>query len=134
MRKKLLYGSWILLYSICAVAGFVVKEPNTLQRVALFIFSALFFLPPFLLLINTYRQQNKKTLRFLRWISGLSLLLTLLLLVANVASALGNELLGNVLYALLVLLSVPMIGSHQWFFSLLLWACLFFATFVNKRK
>ena len=134
MKKKLLYGSWIALYLVCAITGFAVTEPDTLQRVALLIFSALFFLPPWLLLVEAYRQKDTKAMRLLRWISGVSLLLTLILLVANVASALGSATLGNILYTLLVLVSVPMIASHQWFFSLLVWACIFFATLGRKRK
>ena len=134
MKKKLLYGSWILLYIICAVLGFAVTAPDTLQLVSSTIFSALFFVPPCFLLVDAYRQKDQKALCLLRWISGLSLLLTLILLVANVASALGSAALGNVLYVLLVLVSVPMISSHQWFFSLLIWACIFFATLGRKKK
>lgn len=134
MKKKLLFGSWILLYIICAVTGFAVTDPDTLQHAALLLFSVLFFLPPCVLLVDAHKQKDQKTLLLLRWISGLSLLLTLVLLVANVASALGSTTLGNILYALLILVSVPMISSHQWFFSLLLWACIFFATLEKKRK
>ena len=134
MKKKLLYGSWILLYIICAVTGFAVTDPDSLQCAALLIFSVLFFLPPCVLLVDAHRKKDQKALLLLRWISGLSLLLTLILLVANVVSALSSAALGNVLYAVLVLVSVPMISSHQWFFSLLVWACVFFATLGQKRK
>ena len=134
MKKKLLYGSWIALYIICAVLGFAVTAPDTLQLVASMIFSALFFIPPCWLLVDAYRQKDRKALRFLRWVSGLSLLLTLILLVANIASALADAALGNVLHILLVLVSVPMVCSQQAIISLFLWACIFFATLCRKEK
>lgn len=134
MKNKLLYGSWICLYILCAVAGYWVTAPDRLQLFSCMMLSGLFFIPPCLLLVDAYRRKDENTFRLLRWVSGLSLLLTLILLVANVASALGNVVLGNVLYVLLVLVSVPMISSHQWFLSMLIWACIFFATLIKKRK
>ena len=134
MKKNFLYGIWIFLYIFCAAAGFADQAQTTLQQVASLILAALFFVPPIVLLVDAFRQKDKKALKPLRWISGLSLLLTLVFLVANVASALASEALGNALYVLLVLVSVPMICSHQWFLSMLLWACLFFATLGRKQK
>jgi len=134
MKEKLLYGSWIFLYLLCAIAGYWVTEPDRLQLTACMLLSGLFFVPPCLLLVDAYRRKDEKAFRLLRWISGLSLGLTLLMLVANVLSALGSEALGNVLYGILAFVSVPMLSSHQWFLSMLLWACLFFATLVKKRK
>ena len=134
MKKWILYGIWGCLYIICAALGHAVTEPTQLQAGALFVMALLFFVPPVLLLVDAYRQGDKKTALTLRWISGLSLALTLVFLVANVASALGSDALGNALYEILLLVSVPMICSQQWFFSLFLWACIFFATLGRKRK
>lgn len=134
MKKWILYGIWGCLYIFCAALGYAVTQPSDLQIFALVTLSLLFFLPPMLLLVDARRQQDKKTLLTLRWISGLSLLLTLIFLVANVASALGSDAMGNALYELLILVSVPMICSQHWFLSLFLWACIFFATLSRKRK
>lgn len=134
MKKWILYGSWGCLYILCAVLGFAVIEPYGLQFSALVVLSLLFFLPPAVLLVDAYRQKDRKTLCLLRWISGGSLLLTLIFLVANVLSALGGETLGNVLYGVLVLVSVPMVSSQYWFLSMFLWACIFFATLRQKKK
>lgn len=134
MKKWILYGIWGCLYIICAALGYAVTEPSGLQFFALAALSLLFFAAPVLLLVDAHRQGDKKTLLTLRWISGLSLGLTLVFLVANVASALGSEALGNAMYALLVLVSVPMVSSQHWFLSIFLWACIFFATVGRKRK
>lgn len=134
MKKWILYGIWGCLYITCAALGYAVTEPTGLQAVALLIMALLFFVSPAILLVDAHRQKDKKTLVTLRWISGISLVLTLIFLVANVASALGSEALGSVLYELLILVSVPMICSQQWFLSMFLWACVFFATFGRKQK
>lgn len=134
MKKWMLYAIWGCLYVVCTALGYVVTGPDKMQETALFIISLIFFLPGAVLLVNARRQQDKKTLRTLRWISGLSLGLTLLLLVANIASALGSEALGNALYEILILVSVPMVCSRNWALSLLLWACIFCATLAWKKK
>lgn len=134
MKKKFLYGIWIFLYVLCAAAGFADREQTTLQQVASMILAGLFFVPPVVLLVDAFTQKDNTAKKTLRWISGLSLLLTLIFLVANVTSALAGEALGNVLHIFLVLVSVPMICSHQWFLSLLVWACIFFVTLGRKRK
>ena len=134
MKKWILYGTWGCLYIVCAVLGLAVAEPEGLQVFGLMSFALLFFVPPVLLLIDAIRQKDAKTCLRLRWISGLSLALTLVLLVANVASALGSDALGSVMYGFLVLVSVPMVCSQHWFLSLFLWACIFFATLGRKQK
>ena len=134
MKKWILYGIWICLYASCAVSGFLVADPSGQQQWALLVLSLLFFVPPALLLVDAYRFKEQKTFLLLRWISGLSLALTLVLLVTNVVSALGSEALGTAMYYILVLVSVPMICSQRWFFILFLWACVFFATLGQKKK
>ena len=134
MKKWILYGLWGCLYIFCAALGYAVTAPTQLQSFALLVLSLLFFVPPALLLVDAYRQKAQKTLRILRWVSGVSLALTLVLLIANIASALGGAALGNALHVILILVSVPMICSQHWFLSVFLWACVFFATLGQKQK
>lgn len=133
MKKSVLYIIWACLYFLCAGLGHI-SEPAPVQAVALTLFALFFFVPGTILLIQALRKQDKKTLLQLRWISGLSLGLTFALLLANVFSVLGSELLGDVLYEFLIFVSVPMICSQYWFASLFLWACLLFATFPFKKN
>lgn len=133
MKKTILWCSWVFFYAICAGLGYI-TDPADSQKPALLILALLFFVPGAILLIDALRAKDQKTLLRLRWISGLSLALTLVLLVANVMSALSSEAVGNVLYELLIFVSVPMICSQQWLLSLFLWACLLFATLLGRKK
>ena len=134
MRKKLiLWCAWGLLYILCVPFSYI-NDPEPAQSVALLLLGLIFFLPGVLLLIDALRSKDKRTLLILRWISGLSLALTLCFLVGNVFSALGSDALGETMYGFLVLVSVPMLCCRQWALSLLLWALLFFATIVKPPK
>lgn len=133
MKKLILWCIWVFLYALCAGLGYI-SDPSDSQKPALLIMALIFFIPGLLLLIDGLRSRDQKTLLQLRWISGLSLALTLVLLVANVMSALASEAVGNVLYEVLIFVSVPMICSQQWLLSLFLWACLLFATLPGRRK
>jgi len=68
-----------------------------------------------------------------RILAILSLSLSLIALVANFLSILGTEALGNALYVVLVLVSVPMVCGQYWVMSLFLWACLLMASFIRKK-
>lgn len=134
MKKKvILWSVWGTLYIICVPFSYI-SEPTATQSVALLLLGLIFFIPGAVLLVDALRSKDTKTLLTLRWISGLSLALTLCFLVANVFSALGSDALGETLYGFLVLVSVPMLCCRQWALSLLLWAVMFFSTIVKPPK
>jgi len=134
MKKKItLWSIWGILYIICVPFSYI-AEPTATQSAALLILGLVFFAPGLLLLFDALKKEDKKTLLTLRWISGLSLGLTLCLLVANVFSALGSPALGETLYGFLALVSVPMLCCRQWAASLLIWAMIFFATLFKMPK
>ena len=69
------------------------------------------------------------------WVSViLSLGLTLLALVLNVLSAMGTVTMGNVLFAVLIVVSSPMVCSGYWALSLFLWACLLMVSHSLVKK
>ena len=129
MNKKWFYGLWACLFILCAAGGFI-PEPAGALRTALTVLALLFFLPPALLL---YRKE-KSDVRLISHLSGLSLGLTLLLLILNFFSAFASEYLGQVLHYLLVIVSSPMVCSGHWVLSLFLWACLLTASLGQRRK
>ena len=134
MKKKvILWSAWGILYIICVPFSYI-SEPEPAQTVALFLLGLIFFIPGIWLLVDALRQQDKKTLLLLRWVSALSLSLTLCFLVANVFSALASESVGDTLYGFLALVSVPMLCCRQWAVSLLLWAGILFSTIVKLPK
>lgn len=133
MKKIVLYIVWLVLYAICAGLGFV-EDPQGLQKAALVAMAVIFFIPGYWLLADALRQKDKKSLLLLCWISGLSLGLTTAVFIANVFSALGSAALGETLYSVLILVSVPMVCSRYWALSLFAWACLFFTSLFGRKK
>lgn len=132
MKERVLYIAWAVLYAICAALGFY-GEAEGFGKVLFVLTALIFFLPGIGLLILGYREKNRKILRRVRIISAVSLALTLIFLIANVAVA-AAEATNRVLHVLLVLVSAPMLCGQYWVMSLFLWACLLFATFVKLPK
>ena len=133
MKKPQLFVLWAILFIICAGLGFI-PEPEGAGKILCTLAFVVFFLPPAVLLFRAAKAGDRNTLRLIRNLSAASLGATLVLLVANVLSALGSRLLGNVLYAMLVIVSSPMICSGSWALSLFLWACLLMASLRLLKK
>ena len=131
MKKTQFFALWAILFIICAGLGFI-PEPEGTGKFLCTLASVVFFLPPAVLLFRAEKDDDRNTLKLIRNLSAASLGATLVLLVANVLSALGSRLLGNVLYAMLVIVSSPMICSGSWALSLFLWACLLMASLKKK--
>lgn len=123
MNKKSLFVLWGALFILTAVLGFF---PAGWWSTAA---SVLFFLPPAVLL---YRA-DRDTAALIRNLSGLSLGVTLAVLVLNVMLAVSSETLGNLLHIVLTIVSAPMMASGYWVLSLFLWACLLMAS-LKKLK
>ena len=131
MKKVNLYFIWVCLYVLCACLG-LIPNPKGALHIFMTVLSILFFLPPLLLLLDAQRSEDKKTILFLRKLSIASLGLTVLLLIANIATFMASEVLGDLLYYTLVFVSVPMVCSGHYSLSLFLWAYLLFSTWKKK--
>lgn len=129
MNRNILYGLWAGLYIVCAGLGFI-PEPAGFGKAVLVLMSILFFIPPMVLL---YRG-DIRDLKFIRNISILWLVGALVLLVGNLLSVLASEAFGTGLYALLVLLTAPMVCGQYWLLSLFLWACLLMGSLSILKK
>ena len=128
MKPKILYILWAILFILCAGLGFI-PEPGENLQVLMTLLSLLFFLPPAAALYHSGKQQDAAGCLLIRNLSGLSLGLTLILLILNFLTALQSEFMGQVLHYVLVVVSSPMICSGHWAMSLFLWACLLMASF-----
>ena len=126
MKEKITYALWAVLFTICAALGFV-QNATGFGRVLLIMSSLIFFIPGVLLL---YWGQRKAV----RLISICSLGITLILFVANILSVQASATVGNVLNALLVILSSPVYCSQFPAFGMFLWACLLMMTFLKPPK
>ena len=133
MSKKLLFALWGGLFILCAGLGFI---PGFSQNVSagaqavLTVLAVAFFVPDY----GAKKEKDARTLKLVRGISLLSLGLTLLALVLNVLSAMGTVTMGNVLFAVLIVVSSPMVCSGYWALSLFLWACLLIVSHSLLRK
>ena len=122
-----------MLYCACFGLSFV-KNPTPGEKAFLTGLSVVFFLPAFWLFFIAKKENDRKTIKVLRWISIGSLALTLVLLIANIASVMGSPGLGRVLHLLLRLVSVPLETSHTWALSLYFWAILMVLTLPKLRR
>lgn len=132
MKNSALYYIWGGLAVLCALLG-LIPTPSGALAVVMTMLSVGFFVPPAWLLIDAYKTGCQKTLKTLRLISIISLGATLLLFVANILAVLAPEALGNVLYFLLAILSVPMVCSGHYVLSLFLWACILICSLPKKK-
>lgn len=133
MKSKFLYPVWAMLYILCVCFG-AISQRSAAGQVMMTMMSLLFYVPPAIMLIEALQAQDNQTLKVLRLISGLSLGLTLLALVGNILSVLAPQVVGDILYVVLLLASAPMLCCGYWVLTLLLWAVLFFSTFPKIWK
>lgn len=133
MKRKVLYGVWIYMYLMCSILGHI-SQPSAPGRVWMTLAAVLFFVAPGILLADAIIHENRKGVGLIRWISVGSLTLTLAALIANIAVVNAATLVGNILHAVLIWVSTPMICSGYWALSLFLWACLLCASFLKSPK
>jgi len=123
MSKKAWFVLWGGLYILCAGLGFI-PEPAGFWKGFLTALSVAFFIPGGVLLYRAGQRKDRGTATAVRNLAAASLGLTLLTLVANFLSLGAGEAAGDALYAMLVIVSSPMVCSGYWLLSLFLWACL----------
>jgi hypothetical protein len=133
MKDRMLWLCWLYLFILTAALGFI-PERNLLVTVLLSLACGAFFVPGGMLLYRAVKRGSRKQLNRIMLLSGLSLLLTTLLIVANMLTVLSSsELLGKVMNAVLVVLSAPMYCAPYYAISLFLWACLLFSCFSYRK-
>ena len=123
MKKQPLFALWGGLFVLCAALGFI-PVPSTAAQILMTSLSIAFFVPAGLLLRLSVLSGDREIALLIRNLSVASLLLTVILIIANFLSALAPVLLGNILHSILIIVSSPMICSGYWALSLFLWACL----------
>ena len=137
--SRFLKYAWATMFVVCAALG-ALEGASGIAKAALMLLAVLFFLPPALLLYNGIMAADQKTVKTIRVISLVSLLLTTILLVLYfvltllyAATAVSAGVV-NVTYYVLLLVSAPLFCGQYFFLSLFLWACLLFATFLQKKQ
>jgi len=133
MTKKTYFALWGALFILCAGLGFI-PAPGGALRLCMILAGLAFFAPPGVLLWQAGKAGDRHTLLLIRNLSAASLILTVAVLIANFLGFMAPELLGNLLYGILVIVSSPMVCSQYWALSLFLWACLLMASLQMLKK
>lgn len=133
MKKSTLFALWGGLFVVCAGLGFI-PEPEGALCVLLVILALGFFVPPMVLVHQAKAKKDCGMLILIRNLSAMSLILTLALLIANFMSFAASEVVGNILYALLIIVTSPMICGQYWVLSMFLWAYLMIACAAALKK
>ena len=130
MNRKTLFALWGGLYTLCAGLGFI-PAPAGALKILLTVLAAAFFVPP---LMIVYGKGDRHTLQLIRNLAAWWLVLTTGLIIINFMSATAPEHLGNLLHAVLVIVSSPMICGQYWVLSLFGWAFVMFAAMAQLKK
>ena len=133
MKEKILYLFWLAMYIICVGMG-TILERNIPIHILLMVLALGFYIPGLLLVIEGIKQNNSKLLLRVRIVCICSLVLSLILIVANIASVYASSSVGNVLNQVLLIVATPMHCCYYRFISLFLWACLFIGTMPRLWK
>ena len=123
MFHQLFYTLWGVMFVLCAALGFI-PAPQGAAKAALTAVSVLFFLPPTVLVVRARKEKDLHTLRLIRTLCLSSLIVTAVLLIAVFAAIPASLAVGDILYAVLTVMSAPMICSQIPALSLCLWAAL----------
>ena len=123
MKKPVIYTIWGILYFVCVGLSFV-GSATTAGKILPALIGLAFFVPPFYLLWQARKEDNRKTIRALRLLSIVILALSLVLLALNFLSVYFSAYTGLVLYVLLVMFTPPLACTQSWALSLFLWACI----------
>lgn len=124
---------WGCMYLLCTACGFINVSQGALQGL-FFLFSLGFFIPGGMLLFHGLKTRDQRIVKAVRIISIVSLVLTLLLIVLNFATARDSAAVGAVMYGILIVVSSPMICSQAWVVSLFGWACLLMGSIIKPNK
>lgn len=135
MKFRSIWLSWLYLFILCAVLGFV-PTPTGIFQVLFALTAAGFFIPGFMLLVKADHRDHIKTIRLVRTISITALCVSTGLIMLNFLSATMYEVWGTIFYVMLVILGSPLVCGQYWVLSLFGWACLmmYSITLLKKRK
>ena len=115
MNTKKIWLSWLYLYILCAVLGFI-PAPTGVMKAILIVLGIGFFVPPIML------------------ISAIALPVSVGLVMLNMASALMSRVAGDVLYAVLVIVASPLVCGQVWVLTFFGWAYVLIRSVVALKK
>ena len=133
MKKILLYIVWGCMAALCIGLG-TLEATELLLQIPLTVLAVMFFVPGGILLYDAITEHDRKEVLRIRWISIVSLSLTLVTMIAFILTAAVGAAAADILYDILILVSCPMICGQYWLVSLFLWACLLSGSFIKPNQ
>lgn len=133
MKMKSVWLSWLYLFVLTAVLGFI-PAPTGFLKLLLIVLTVVFFVPGFVLLVMADRRDEVKTIRLVRNIAIAALVLATVLIMLNFMSATMSKLWGDVFHVMLVVLATPLVCGQYWVLSLFGWACLMIYGFTLLKQ
>ena len=135
MKQKSVWLSWLYMFILCAVLGFI-PSPTGFFKVLLALVAAGFFIPGFVLLVKADHRDDLKCIRTVRNIAIGALCLATVLIMLNFLSATMSALWGYAFYVMLVVLASPLVCGQYWVLALFGWACLmvYAISLLRRRK
>ena len=133
MNTKPLYYSWLGLFALCAVLGFIPAPDSGTQGLGV-IAAVLCFVPPAAIVWFGWKEKSWEDLRLVRNLAAGSLAMTVIAMIANFLTLAAPAWVGDLLYAVLVIVSSPMICGQFWIMSLALWAILLWSCMLLLKK
>ena len=123
MKLKSVWLSWLYLFVLCAALGFIPAGTGAFQ-VLFALVAAGFFVPGFVLLVKADHRDDEKTIRLIRNISLIALVMATLLIMFNYLTTIMTAAWGIVAYWMLVFLASPLVCGQYWILGLFGWASL----------
>ena len=134
LKTKFLWLSWLYLFVQCAVLGFI-PEPTGIVKWLLVAAAVCFFIPGFVLLVKADHRDDEKTIRLVRTLSLIALVLDTVLILFNYLTVTMTDTWGIVAHWMLVILGSPLICGQYWVLALFGWASLMvYATMLMQKR
>lgn len=123
MKTKFLWLSWLYLFIQCGVLG-LIPAPQGFLKWLLVALAVCFFIPGFMLLVKADHRDDEKTIRRVRLISLLALVVSTVMIMFNYLTVNMSPAWGVAANWLLAFLASPMACGQYWVVALFGWASL----------
>ena len=123
MKFKSVWFSWLYMFILCAVLGFIPAATGGFKIVFTLV-AVGFFIPGLVLLTKADHRDDEKTIRLVRNIAIAALVVAKVLIMLNFLSATMSKAWGDVFYVMLVVFATPLVCGQYWALSLFGWALL----------
>lgn len=130
---KQFYAAWAGLYALTAALGFI-PEPEGALSTLLTLLSVAFFLPPWLIIYHARKADHPGHLRLIRYLAAAWVILTVVLMCANILSVGQSDAVGSALYYVMTVACAPMVCSQVYVLPIALWGTLLALTKTKKKK